>query len=156
MDPEEARLQIAARLPMRVRWNLKGTPWDFDFSLSQHRLQPLISTDLNGCDIEKEWTDLYIFGTEDYAQGGGASPFLAVHRDTGQIFGLDVERESAQMYLLNSDVDRFIRTFLLFDGVLRLRTLPPAVAAERASAVDPDGFARSDWRGLANYLNSGE
>ena len=54
---------------------------------------------MNG-DLEPEWSALDLFGEEDYAEGGGASPFLGVHRSSGKIFGLDVERDSSEMFLL--------------------------------------------------------
>src|SRR5216117_2705717 len=125
MLSDYVRSQIAAHLPARVRWLVNRSPLDFDFSRSQRPLQPLLASEVNG-DLEPEWSALDLFGEEDYAEGGGASPFLGVHRSSGQIFGLDVERESSQMFLLNSDDDRFIRTFLLFDEVVRAGKLPAA------------------------------
>jgi hypothetical protein len=131
---------------------IDGIAWDFDFTRSQRPLLPLLDSDLNGGDIDAQWTVLDLFGEEDYAEGGGASPLLGVHRETGQIFGLDVERESSQMFLLNSDADRFIRTFLLFDDVLRAGKLPAGDVAKRAREVDPGTFQGSEWQELAEYL----
>jgi len=152
VSPEETRKQIAARLPQRVQWMIDGIAWDFDFTRSQRPLLPLLDSDLHAGDINAEWTVLDLFGEEDYAEGGGASPLLGVHRETGQIFGLDVERESSQMFLLNSDADRFIRTFLLFDDVIRAGKLSVADVAERAREIDPATFHGSEWQELAEYL----
>jgi hypothetical protein len=89
---------------------------------------------------------LRIFGREDFAEGGGASPYLGVHLESGKVFGLDVERQRMQMFLLNSNVDRFIRTFLLLDQTLRLGEPSQEQILVRLSKIDPDAFERSEWR----------
>src|SRR5258708_6735495 len=120
-DIESIRLQIVTRLPIRVRWMVKEVPLDFDFSRSEAPLKPVMPSDFNTATvIEREWTSLQIFGGYDYAEGGGATPFLGVHSESGAVFGLDAELEASQMFFFNSDVDRFIRTFLALDRALGL------------------------------------
>src|SRR5215471_15351631 len=136
-DIESIRLRIVTRLPVRARWLVNGTPLDFDFSRSQTPLRTITASDVVGGPVEGEWTSLRIFGEEDYAEGGGASPYLGVHSESGEIFGLDVEREMSQMFLLNSDIDRFIQTFLALDRVLRRGEPPDAQIGERLEQIDP-------------------
>ncbi len=151
-DIESIRLQIMTRLPVRVRWLVSGTPLDFDFSRSQVPLASITTNDVVGGPVEGEWTSLRIFGEEDYAEGGGAAPYLGVHAESGEIFGLDVEREASQMFFLNSDVDRFIQTFLALDRVLRLGGPPDAQIGERLKEIDPGAFERSEWRLLSDCV----
>ena len=151
-DLESIRLQITSRLPARVRWLINGTPLDFDFSRAQAPLKPVTPADLNGLGIDDSWQHLCLFGQENFAEGGGANPYLAVDRDTGQIFGLDVERDSAQLFLLNSDIERYILTFQRFDQALRLKTLGPDRFLDELRKIDPCAFARSDWRSLSNHI----
>jgi hypothetical protein len=68
IDPESVRMQIAARLPIRVRWLVDETPLDFDFSRSQAPLRSIAAGDIIGGGIEEEWTSLDIFGEDDYAE----------------------------------------------------------------------------------------
>lgn len=150
MLSDYVRSQIAAHLPVHVRWLVNRTPLDFDFSRSQRPLKPLLASEVNG-DLEPEWSVLDLFGEEDHAEGGGASPFLGVHRNSGQIFGLDVERESSEMFLLNSDVDRFIKTFQRFDSVLREGSRSGDLHAS-LHEIDPEVFEVSEWRLLVDCL----
>jgi hypothetical protein len=152
-DIESIRQQIVTRLPVRVRWLVNGTRLDFDFSRSEAPLEPVMACDFNSATvIEKEWTSLRIFGEDDYVEGGGASAYLGVHSGSGEFFGLDVERETSEMFLLNSDVDRFIQTFLALDRVLRPDGLPDARIRERLGEIDPNAFERSEWRLLCDYV----
>jgi hypothetical protein len=153
-DMESIRLQIVRRLPTRVRWLVHEDPLDFDFSRSSASLSPVTHADVNDITtIEPEWTLLRIFGQQDYCEGGGATPYLGVHIESGAILGLDLERQDSHIFLLNSDFDRFIRTFLVFDQVLRSGSLSPAQLARRASEIDAAAFPRSDWRLLAECVS---
>jgi hypothetical protein len=154
IDPESVRQEVVRRLPAHVRWLVRGVPWDFDFSRSRVPLRPIAPTDLNGCNIEDEWTTLYIFGQEDYADGGGASPYLGVHLDTGEICGLDVERDESQVFILNSNVDRFIRTFQKIDEMLRHTPVAPEVLFRALTGIDPDAFQHSEWRDASSYIEA--
>ena len=153
IDPETVRSEIAKHLPLRVRWLVGGVPLDFDFSRCHSPLRPIMSSDVSECEIEKSWTALYLFGLQSY--DGGASPYLCVHRDTGEICGLDIEREKSQMFLLNSDVERFIRTFQKIDGLLRRAPIAPGVLSRALANIDPGAFERSDWRHFSEFIESG-
>lgn len=153
IDLETVRTMVCSSLPVRARWFIDETPLDFDFSRAHAPLLPVQPSELL-CDIEPEWARIRLFGEQDYAEGGGASPFLGVHEETGWILGLDVEREASSIYVLNSTIDGFIETFLLFDGVLtrahpQLETL--ALAAHR---IDPSAFPDSEWKSFCDYISS--
>jgi hypothetical protein len=111
VDAEAIRLQLEARVAIRVRWSLDGVPLMFDFSRALQSLRRLEPSDIGG-PLEEGWSALLLFGEYDYSDGGGASGYLGVHEDTGEVYGLDVERSSSPMFFFNSDVDRFIRTFV--------------------------------------------
>lgn len=146
-DIESIRRQIVKHLPVRVRWLVDGTPLDFDFSRSQAPLRSVMSGDFNNATvIEKGWTALWIFGDDDYAEGGGASAYLGIHSESGAIFGLDVERETSPMFLLNSNADRFIQTFLALDRVLRPGGVLDPNIEGRLKQIDPDAFEHSEWK----------
>jgi hypothetical protein len=151
IDLEHARHRITTELPPRVRWLIKGSPLDFDFSRSQVPLKPLSQSEIHGT-IEKDWTTLYLFGERDYAEGGGASPFLGISSTSGEILGLDVERDSGCRFLLNSDIESFIKTFEVFDRVLRLGTTALDSLSSSAIEIDPRAFQRSEWALLLDHL----
>jgi hypothetical protein len=109
---------------------------------------------LNGCNIEDEWTTLYLFGQEGYANGGGGSSYLGVHQDTGEIYGLDVERDESQVFIFNSNIDRFIRTFQKIDEILRHATIAPEVLFRELREIDPDAFQNSEWRDFCGYVEA--
>jgi hypothetical protein len=132
---------------------VEGVALDFDFSRSHAPLRPITNADVAGGVIENSWTALYLFGLQNY--DGGASAYLGVHRDTGEICGLDVEREKSQVFLLNSDIDRFIRTFQRTDELLRSASLAPGALSRELRVIDPDAFQRSDWRDFADYIEKG-
>jgi hypothetical protein len=151
---DELRLEVAGRLPVRVRWLLDETPWDWDFSRARQALQPLSDADAETWMeiLPEDWRQLYIFGEEAFAAGGGARPFLGVHIQSGEVYGLDVERDDAAAYFLNSSVPAFIDTFLLFDEVLGKRVAATSRLSDRARAADPKGFDRSEWRDAAEHV----
>jgi hypothetical protein len=105
--------------------------------------------------LPPDWRQMLIFGEEDFAEGGGASPLLTVHAQTGVILGLDVDREQSSVFLLNSSIPAFIETFLLFDNVLKAGGTAPSGLRDRIQAVDPESFERSEWRGLIDDLADG-
>ncbi len=153
---DQARKKLAGALPVRVRWLIKNYPIDFDFSRAQDDLKPITVSDTNGFEIPQEWQFLSLFGKRDYAEGGGAAPYLGIHRDTGQVFALDVESEASSLSLLNSDIDKFISTFDVFDRSVRQRTLQIEQVAGLVEAIDPAAFAESEWGGLRDAITSGE
>jgi hypothetical protein len=152
IDPEAIRQAIIARLPMRVRWSLAGVPLATDFSRCQAPLRTIEPTDIVGRDTQGSWGDLFLFGDQDYADGGGARPFLAVHRHTGEIVGFDVERESSQIYLLNSTVDAFIQTFEQLNELFRSERAIVSRLSDVLMEIDPQAFPKSDWRELIDEI----
>jgi hypothetical protein len=154
-DPKRTGALIAARLPVRVRWSILGTPLDYDFSRSRAPLRSPQPSDFTGAEIPDAWKSLLLFGEERYAEGGGASPYLAVNVDTGEVFGLDVERDGSQLYLLNTDTRCFIRTFEALDAALRVGAVSIGALADELRAADPAAFDRSEWRFLAEHLAPG-
>lgn len=153
---DQARKKVAGALPVHVRWLVGDYPIDFDFSRAQSDLKPMTVSDTNGFEILQEWQSLYLFGEQNYAEGGGAAPYLGIHRDTGQVFALDVESEASPLSLLNSDIDKFISTFDVFDRSVRHRTLQIEQVAGLLEEIDPVAFAESEWSGLIEAITSGE
>ena len=154
-DVEALRLTIVERLPVRSRWLLAGASLDWDFSRAAQPLQSLSDADAEKWKevLPSDWRELFIFGEESYAEGGGAAPLLCVHAETGEVIGLDAERESSSTYLVNSTVPAFIETFLLLDEALRPGAVVPAGLKERIYEADPSGFDGSDWRDLVDFLS---
>lgn len=152
---DQARKRLARALPVRVRWLIENYPIDFDFSRAQDDLKPMTISDTNGFDIPQEWQSLCLFGEQSYAEGGGAAPYLGIHRDTGQVFALDVENESSPLSLLNSDIDKFLSTFDAFDRFVRQGTLPIKQVAGLIEEIDPAAFAESEWSDLLDAITSG-
>lgn len=151
-DFEYIRSEITKRLPRRVRWLIQDTPVDFDFSKARKPLDTVKESDFIPGGFDKKWTVLFIFGEQDVSEGGGAHPFLGVHKSTGKIYGLDVERETSPIYLLNTDIDSFIETFRLFDYALRQHKVNVSAIPAAAREIDQAAYGRSDWRLLAEYL----
>ena len=138
---EDLRRQLVERLPELRRWSVNGVNEDWDFRRTRAPLRPL---------DDDEWPMLLIFGEESL--DGGASPFIAVHADTGAVHGLDLERgEGAEVFLLNSSVPRFIEMFLAFDGVFRAGA-PASGLMARVRAIDPLAFDGGEWRPFAEYV----
>jgi len=104
---------LAARLPARARWRLGDSPLDWDFSRAAHPLEALPEDHAQtlAAILPNDWRELLIFGEDDYAEGGGAQSFLTVHTRTGEVFGVDGERD-APVYFLSSSVTAFVETFL--------------------------------------------
>ncbi|APR78852.1 Hypothetical protein A7982_04199 [Minicystis rosea] len=152
-DLEDARRRVALELPRNVKWCIRGTSLDFDFTRAERALAPLREAEINGS-IEPEWASLFLFGEQDFAEGGGARPFVGIERNTGQVLGLDVERDFSCLFLYNSDLDSFIRTFKLFDEALRSDTPPLDTLSTRAACIDV-AFAQSEWALLLGYLANG-
>jgi len=87
----------------------------------------------------------------DFAEGGGASPWLTIRKSDGSVGGLDVEREQA-IFGYNSSLERFIQTFVLLDRWLtQCQPLPKAVVAT-VRDIDPDSYPGSEWRLMVEYL----
>jgi len=89
---EYVRACIAYHLPRRVRWMLNDVPFDHDFSRAESVLKPLGATEGGGV-AHSRWSDILVFGRQNYASGGGASPFVGVHCGSWEVLELDVESE---------------------------------------------------------------
>jgi hypothetical protein len=157
VDIEELRLTLVERLPSHSRWFLDGTPWDWDFSRAARPLQAIPDDDAATWIevLPQDWRQMLVFGEENFAEGGGAKPFLTVHARTGRVLGLDVERERSAVFLLNTSIPAFIETFVVFDNALRHGGTVPAGLREQIRAVDPESFERSKWRDLIDELAGG-
>lgn len=148
LDSIQKRLRDA--LQQRVRWVVRDTTIDFDFSRLLEPLAPLQDFEIDG-PIEPEWRSLFLFGQQDVAEGGGASPFLGIDIHTGAVHGLDLERDPDCVFLLNSSVDAFLETFALFDDVLRQGTVPLESVDSRARTIDP-AFSTTEWSDFLDFL----
>ena len=132
-----------------------GTPLDFDFSAERYRLQPVMEDDLAGGPVPPEWSHCLVFGEYDYAEGGGASPWIAIRQTDRLTCGLDIERAGETVFVFNSSLERFIQTFTLIDQYLRDgREVPPDFAT-RVRLLDPDVFPVSDWKELIDLVLAG-
>jgi SUKH-4 immunity protein len=155
INAEEIRHAVEERLPRRARWIVPGveTIIDWYFSRASQPLQPLTADDaVRWAEaLPEDWRELLIFGEEDVGEGGGARPLLCVHGQTGEVFGLDIERPEAARYFLNSSMAAFVDTFLVFDRALTGGQQTVSLT-QAVRAADPDVFERSDWRSLADYV----
>jgi hypothetical protein len=105
--------------------------------------------------IDPAWSSLLLFAAMDHSDGGGAQPFLCVDENTGRIHGLDLERDSGEVFLFNSSAEQFIATFALLDSAIRLGETSLEQAAARIEAMGEAAFRDSEWRLLIEYLRSG-
>lgn len=150
LDPDSVKKE-ARRLPASRRWFVQGTPLDYDFSAGRARPQPLDAAAFD-FRLQPKWLDLLIFGEYDYAEGGGANPFLGVRRTDGAVYGLDFERDKAPMFLLNSSLEAFVETFELLDGCLAKKHPLPSGVESLLRKIDPKAFAKSDWKAFVRFV----
>jgi hypothetical protein len=128
-------------------------PLDFDFTWAQFKLDA-ISNSFISCKIEEDWKTLYVFGVQDYAEDGGATPAITVDSETGNIFGFDAERSKNNIiYFINTDIDKYIASFQLFDNVLRTKITSKRQLEKELKEIDPEGYEKSDWKLLAKHLH---
>ena len=153
-DPAAILAIIDARLPRRARWLIRGMPLDFEFSTDRYRLQRVTDSDVVGSPVPAEWSDYGLIGREDYAERGGASPWIAIREPDGFVCGLDIERDEENTFIYNSSLDRFIATFdLLGEYLGDERNLPPDLVPQ-LEALDPEAFGSSEWRDLMEYITA--
>jgi hypothetical protein len=156
IDLEKVQSELMNRLPKRARWFIANGTWDWDFSRARQRMRPLTVEEVSGWAIPIEWGAIYLFGEQDFSTGGGASPFVGIHIETGQICGLDVERDDgSSVYLFNTSVSQFIEVFLLLNSILSQQVPLPNDLAERIQKADPEAFTKSEWRDAVKYMKSG-
>jgi len=154
IDAKVIEVAILAGLPAQARWTIGGTPLDYDFSAARHGLRTLPDYVLEGGD--PAWSELLVFGDYDYAEGGGAHPWLCVHQRHGTIHEFDPELEERPVSLLNSSIDQFIKTFLFLDEYLaeNKRGQLPLDCERRVQEIDPEAYQKSDWRLLVEHIRS--
>jgi len=160
IDIEKIQGEFIERLPLRARWLLADIPWDWDFSRARDLLRPLATHEFVGWVVPVEWRQLYVFGEQDFAKGGGASPLVGIHIETGRVYNIDIERDDKKsVYLLNSSASQFVEVFFLFDQVLGQRLVSPVGLTDRVRKADQEAFNRSEWRETCHEierpLNSG-
>jgi len=141
---------IVSGLPAHARWLINGTPLDFDFSAAADGLRGLPDEVI---EADAGVSDLLVFGEQNFAEGGGACPWLCVRMRDGSVYGFDPERENP-MFLLNSSIERFIATFRLLDEYLRTNAKLPLDCESRLRAIDPNTYPKSDWRLLVECLRN--
>lgn len=153
VDLEQIRQQLASGLPKSARWIVHRTPIAFTFWTEKlpRQLEP---SDFRNT-WEPTWSKLLLFGEANHADGGGARPYLCVHEDTGRVYDLDVEDDLDSVCLYNSDVERFISCFTLFDRVIRQGEESLDQLAAMAASADPEAFPTTHWRKLLEYLRAG-
>lgn len=153
IDIEAVERMIAAELPSKAHWDVLGTPVEHDFSIGHDGPRPLGARDF---DFEPgdEWRDFLVFGKVDYADGGGASPYLVIRQIDGAVCGLDVQRDDDPLFLLNSSLRQFIETFTYLDGCSGAGVWPPGMEA-KVRAIDPSAYGESDWKLLVDHLTAG-
>lgn len=154
MGIDRTNLESAVRrgLPGRARWMLDETPLDFTFAVATRGLGAL--PEAATWPDHEEACDLFPFGEQDYAEGGGAHPWLCVRGRDGAVVGYDLERIEP-VFLLNTSIDRFIATFQLFDR--RLGSAPQRVPdlESLTRSIDPEAYPTSEWRLLLERLRGG-
>jgi hypothetical protein len=151
-DAGAVRSAIIAGLPIRARWMVEDTPIDFDFTVAHEGLRNVTTDDVSG-GIDEEWTELLIFGHFDYAEGGGASQWITARKTDGAVCGLDLEREPA-IFVYNTSVDKFIRSFFVLDQYLGHGRPLPSDIESLMRDVDRDCYPASEWRSLIDFLTA--
>jgi hypothetical protein len=139
-----------SQLPQSARWLVDGTPQDFSFYSNARSLDVVMTEQACG-GVLQHASDFIVFGEYDFAEGGGAKPWLVVRCSDGKVFGVDVERE-ASMFSLNSSLDAFINTFCLLDKFLRRHQQIPEDLEMLVQSLDPAAYDGSEWRDLVAHM----
>ena len=150
LDVRAMQSAILTGLPTHARWMVNGTPLDYDFS---HARRGLHSPPDDIVEVNPEWREFLIFGKYDYAEGGGAAPWLCVRTNDSAVLGFDLERKNA-VFTLNSSLERFIRTFSFLNSYLGTGKQLPADIEASLREIDPSSFPVSDWRLLVDCLTA--
>jgi hypothetical protein len=75
-----------------------------------------------------------------------------LHSETGEVVGVDPERP-IPIFFVNSKVDAFAVSFRLLDDHFSGRCVSKDLGGGLRS-VDGNGFAKSDWLDLVDYVTS--
>jgi hypothetical protein len=101
-------------LPVHSRWTFADLTIDFRFQRSRTELRPISDADVVGGGPKPEWTNLWVVGEFDVAEGGGAQSYIVIRPADGAVCGLDVEADPGkEIRYFNSSIDRFVRAFHL-------------------------------------------
>ena len=151
-DCETIKCLIATSLPDHASWDVSGMSIDYDFTSGKRDLNYVCNRDFVGTEIEFAWAKLRKFGEIDYFKGGGANPLLTIDEETGNVIGLDVERDTNPTFRMNSSIEHFIQSFQLLDTYLSKKKRLPADIHDQMKSIDPDAFEGSEWEGFIQYL----
>jgi hypothetical protein len=148
MDVAALQRAVVSDLPRRSRWLIDGTPMDYKFYTVPMSMAALSGSD---DDLLKR---LIAFGEYDFAEGGGARPWLVVDSVDARVFLFDDEADDddPELRLLNSCFDAFVRTFRLLDAYLGRGRRVSADTGALVEAWDPRAYASSEWRKLVDHL----
>lgn len=145
---------IANDLPPKAQWTPEPdqTP-PIDYSFCSELCPVLNELQQLPDDMREEaWNELLIFG--GYSIEGGAAQWLCIHKTTGLVYGLDLEREANAMYLVNSCIERFIETFNTLNYYLGNGNPMPSEIETRLREIDPETYPQSEWRDFVDYVMS--
>jgi hypothetical protein len=156
VEIEVARAALAASLPVQARWLLGGSPLIFKFSRAHSPLGPAADELVDLPELPADPATLFIFGEQDYADGGRASPYLVIDGISGAVFALDIESAEHPLRFINSSTDQFIRSFAVLDAELRHAGPMRNCIVEILMVIDPDGFSRSEWSAMLDALRTDE
>ncbi|MCA9074121.1 MAG: hypothetical protein KDA93_03740 [Planctomycetaceae bacterium] len=145
VDLKSIRKQIDSELPRSSRWWFDDTPLDWEFAPDRYSFLPGDELEMVGGDTREEWSELLIFGSFDYAEGGGAAPWIAVRTSDQAICGIDVERKSGSVLLFNSTLRQFVSTFSTLDQYFSHRNPVPSSICSKVGAIDPLVYPISEW-----------
>jgi hypothetical protein len=146
----DAIQDLVRLLPRRRRWVFQETPLDYDFSAGVRGPEPLRQKSYD-FPLEPGWLELLIFGEYDYAEGGGAQPFLGVERKNGVVYALDFERDQP-LAILNSGLEAFVKTFEAIDAHLAKSSRLPRQIGETLQTIDPAVYESSDWKKFVGFV----
>lgn len=141
-----ARVEVATHLPQHARWMLGETPLDFNFLNKSYDFRHLTDRDVIGGPLPEGWSKYLVFGEYGFADGGGASPWIAVQRDDGSVWGLDIERTPETKVCFNSSINKFISTFQVLNEYLSAGKTLTKDLIQQVNDFDPDEFPASAWQ----------
>jgi hypothetical protein len=152
---DQLQLQLVAALPVRARWWVGATSIDFSFVELRQSVMPCLPWRFAKTSRESreaiEPDGFRVFGRQSYSQGGGATPVLVLSEVDGSVFAFDAEA-TEPLRLLNSTVERFIRSFQLLDAFLTREASSLVELRASLADIDPETFGRSEWRELVDEL----
>ena len=152
LDRKTIETVLASGLPECARWLLDGATLDFQFTVSRLGLRRLREEERPSDDAPSN--ELLVFGEQDFAEGGGAHPWLCARMPDGWICGFDPDNDDDPVFLLNSSAERFVATFRVLNEYLASGAPLPPDCSTRLQAIDPEAYPSSDWRELAEHLES--